>query len=54
MTVGRIFFHFTKYFVLGVTKYSLKIMYMLEKYSKKIQSYSLVHFHLFMFMFIGS
>jgi len=29
-------------------------MYMLEKYSKKIQSYSLVHFHLFMFMFVGS
>ncbi len=35
MTCERIFFHITKYFVLGVTKYSLNILSMWEEYSKK-------------------
>ncbi len=42
MTCGRIFFHVTKYFVLGVMKYYLNILSMLEEYSKKIWSYSLM------------
>jgi len=32
---GKIFFHITKYFVLGVTKYSLNILSMWEEYLKK-------------------
>jgi hypothetical protein len=35
MRHGKIFFHITKYFILGVTKYSLNIMSTLEEYSKK-------------------
>jgi hypothetical protein len=35
MTCGKIFFHVTKYSILGVTKYILNIPSMWEEYSKK-------------------
>jgi hypothetical protein len=59
MIHGRIFFHVTKYFVLGVTKYTLNIPSMWEEYSKKYLvvfpcSCSLVHAHVFTLMLAGS
>jgi hypothetical protein len=50
MTCGRIFFRVTKYYVVGVIKYSLNILSMWEEYYKKIRSYSFVHVHAQRFM----
>ncbi len=54
---GRIFFHVTIYYILGVTKYSLNIMSTLEGYSKKDlvllpYSCSLAHVRVPLFMFM--
>jgi hypothetical protein len=54
VTHVRIFFHVTKYFVLGMTKYSLNILSTWEEYSKKNSFLLPCSCHLLMFMLVGS